>query len=325
MTKYIGRILKVGVAKESSRGAGAAPTYLVPITDFDFDDKITEAREDAGIGRIEDSDAAFVTTKYGEGALEGEIRSSSFGLFLYGLLGSLSSGSVVDSSYTHSFSIANNNQHQSLALTVEDPNTKEMYKLAMLESLEINAELDEIVKFTAEFMGKQAVTTTQSVPAVASEYKFTKKHLKVKLAANIAGLAAASAISVKSLTLTISKNLMLDDVLGTAEPEDILNQQLSVEGELTLNYEDETYKNYMKNKTARAMEIKFENTDETIGSSTRPSLTIQMPNVDFFDWEPDYSMDEIVTQTISFKGNYDVSGGNAVISTCQLVNTVASY
>lgn len=326
MSKFIGRLLQVGVARETTRGTGVAPTYRVPIDSFSFDDKVVKAREEAGIGRIEDSDNAFVTTRYGEGDLEGEIRSSSFGLLLYAMLGTLSSASVVDSSYTHSFSIANSNQHQSLSLTVVDSNTSEMYKLAMLNELEITAELDEIVKFSAGFMSKQSVGTTQSVPALASESKFTKKHLAVKLASTIGGLAAASAISVKSLTLTISKNVVLDDVLGTAEPEDILNQQLQVEGELTLNYEDETYKNYMKNGTARAMEIKFTNTDDVIGAgSTRPSLTIQMPNVDFFDWEPNYALNEIVSQTISFKANYDIANALAAISTCQLVNGVSSY
>lgn len=325
MAKYIGRLIELGVGRETTRGTGVAPTYLVPQTSFSFDDKVTKAREESGIGRIEDSDAAFVTTKYGEGELESEIRSSSFGLFLYAMLGSLSTSGPSDSAYTHSFSVQNGNQHQSLTFLVEDPNTTEMYKLVMLNELEIMAELDEIVKFTASFMGKQGTGSTQSAPAITSESKFTKKHLAVKIAANLAGIAAASTISVKSLRLTITKNVVLDDVLGTAEPEDILNQQLQVEGEITLNYTDETYKNYMKNGTMRAMEIKWVNTDDTIGVSTNPSLTIQLPNVDFFDWEPNYALDEIVGQTITFKGNYDISGGNAVISTCQLVNTVASY
>lgn len=326
MAKFIGRLVDLGIGRETTRGVGVAPTYAVPHVTFSFDDKVTKARSIAGMSNIQDSEEAFVTTKYGQGDLEGEIRDQSFGLFLYAMLGSLSTSGPTDSAYTHAFSLANNNQHQSLSLLVSDSNTTELYKLAMLDSLEINAELDEIVKYTASFMGKQAVTSSASMPSYAAENKFTKKHLGIKIAANLAGLDAASTIAVKSLTLTISKNVVLDDVLGTAEPEDILNRQISIEGELTLNYEAETYKNYMKDDTQRAMEIKLTNTDAVVGGgSTRPSLTMRFPKVDFFDWEPDYALEDIVTQTISFKANRDISGGNNMISTCSLVNSVASY
>lgn len=326
MAKYIGRLVNLGVGRETTRGAGASPTYNVPRTSFSYDDRIVQARSVGALGKIVDSEEAFVTTKYGQGDLEGEIRMDSFGLFLYAMLGSLSTSGPTDSAYTHAFSIDQSNQHQSLSFVVNDSNTTELYKLIMLDSLEITSELDQVVMYSASFMGKQSVATGLTVPAVTAESKFTKKHLSFKIASNLAGLSGATAISVKSLTLTINKNVELDDVLGTAEPEDILNRQLSVEGQITLNYEDETYKNYMKNGTNRAVEIKFTNTDDTIsGGSTNPSLTIQMPKVDFFDWEPDYSLDNIVTQTISFKASRDVSGANDVISTCSLVNGVASY
>ena len=325
MTKYIGRRIKVGGGRETTRGAGVSPTYQIPQTSFSFDDKIVKARSVGSLGNIADSEEAFVTTKYGEGDIEGEIRSKSFGLFLYAMLGSLSTSGPSDSSYTHSFSVSHSNQHQSLAFVVEDPNTTELYKLVMLNELEITAELDQVVMFNASFMGKCARDTGLTVPDVVTEHKFTKKHLSLKLASSIAGLSGASAISVKSLSLKIMKNVTLDDVLGTAEPEDILNQQLGVEGEVELNYEAETYKNYMKDGTERSMQIAFTNTDATIGASTRPSLTIQLPKVDFFDWEPSYENDGIVKQKFSFKANHDVANAQEIIHLCRLVNDVSSY
>lgn len=326
MSKYIGRLVNVGIGRETSRGAGATPEYEIPSTSFSFDDKVTKARSQGSLSNIADSEEAFVTTKYGEGDLEGEIRADSFGYLLYAMLGSLSTTGPTDSAYTHSFTISQANNHQSLALVVDDPNTTELYKLVMLNSLEITAELDQVVMFTAGFMSKQGVDTGLTVPAVVQESKFTKKHVQIKLADTIAGLAGASAIAVKSLTLTIEKNVTLDDVLGTAEPEDILNQQLAVEGELTLNYEAETFKNYMKNNTYKALQIAFINTDDVIGAgTTRPSLTIQLPKVDFFDWEAEYDNDSIVQQTVSFKASRDVSNSQEIIHLCQLVNGVDTY
>lgn len=325
MTKYIGRVVDIGIGRETTRGTGVIPSYWVPKVTFNYDDKVVLARETASVGKLSDSDNSFITSKYGQGDLEGEVRDKSFGLLLYQALGTLSTSAPSDSAYTHSFSLLESAQHPSLSMWVQDPNTTEQYKLVMLESLEISMELDDVVKFTASFLGKQGVGATAQTATYVSENKFTKKHLSFKVASAIGGLAGASAVSLKRLVFRINKNVVMDDVLGTAEPEDILNRQISVEGEIELNYEDETFKGYMKNGTHRAMEIKLVNTDATIGASTNPSLTIQMPNVDFYDWDADYSNDEIVKQTMSFKAMEDVPNSLSIISTCQLVNAVASY
>jgi len=326
MTKFIGRLVKLGVGRETTRGAGASAVYQIPRTALSFDDKIVKARSIGSLGNLADSEEAFVTTKYGQGDLEGEVRASSFGLLLYSMLGTCSTSGPTDEAYTHAFTVSQSNQHQSLAFVVTDENTTELYKLVMLDSLELTAELDQILMYSASFMSKTSRSTGLTVPDAIAENKFTKKHLSVKIASDISSLGAATAISVKSLTLNISKNVALDDVLGTAEPEDILNRQLSVEGELTLNYEAETYKDYMKDGDHKAMQIAFTNTDDTLGSgSTNPSLTIQMPKVDFFDWEPAYDLDEIVTQKVAFKASRDVSNDQEIIHSCSLVNAVSSY
>lgn len=325
MSKYIARLVKVGLTKEAVRGAGAAPVYTLPFSKFSFDDKIVQARSIGALGTLEDSEEAFVTTQYGQGDLDAELRVKSIGYILYAMLGGYSVSGPSDSAYTHTFTIAHTNSHQSLSFVVADLNTTELYKLVMLDSLKISAGLDKVVTYNAGFMSKTARDTGLTCPAVVHESKFTKKHINVKLADTIGGLSAAVAISLKSLNFNIMKNVTLDDVLGTAEPEDILNQQLAVEGELELNYEAETYKRYQMQGTNKAMQLSFVNNDDLIGASTRPSLTFQLPKVDFFNWQPAYELDKIVTQKVSFKASRDVTNNLDVISTCTLVNDVTSY
>lgn len=322
--KYIGRQIDLGIGRESSRGVPVAPTYWVPRVDMSFDDKVMVARSDAGVGSLADSEEAFVTTKFGSGEITGEIRSDSFGLFLYSLLGSLSTTGPTDSAYTHSFTLSDSIQHQSLTLTVVDPNQTDQYRNCVVDSIEINSELDQVVKFRISFMGMTSKGAS-ATPNYNNEYKFTKKHAKVKVAANIAGLSAATVLSLKSLTLSFNQNTIIDDVLGTAEPEDVLNRSMSIEGTLKLNYEDETWKEYMRNNTDRSLQIALVNNDKVIGAGTNPSLTLQFPKVDFLQWEPDNSNNEIVTQTVTFKANEDVTNDQRIISSCQLVNTVTSY
>lgn len=325
MSKHIGRLVELGVGKEASRGAGVAPALYIPKVAFTFDDKVTIARSQAGIGKIADSDEAFVVNKYGQGNLEMNLSDQAIGYFLYSMLGTLSSGGIVDSAYTHTLSIAESNQHQSLALVVKDPISTELYRLAMVNSIEFSAALDELVRANITFLSKKGDAYSSVTPSYAAEKRFTKNHIKVKVAANIAGLAAATELSIKSLRFTINQNVATDDALNTAEPEDILNHQLSVEGEIQLNYEDETFKNYFRSTNAKAMEIKFENTDSLIGTSSAATLTFQMPKVDFYNWEPNYALDEIVRQTVSFKASYDLANSLNIISTCSLINAKASY
>ncbi len=327
MSKYIGRLIELGIARESTRGAGATPRYHIPRVAFTFDDKIIQARSVGALGKLADSEEAFVTTQYGQGDLEGEIRSKSFGMFLYAMLGGYTApGAALDSAYVHPFTISQSNLHQSLSFVVVDSNTTESYKLVMLDSLEITSELDEVVKYSASFMSKKGNDSSETIPSVVDEFKFTKKHLRLRIADSISSLSSAAAISIKSITLTIAKNVVLDDVLGTAEPEDILNRQLSVEGSITLTYDDETYKNYMRDGTNRAVEIAFINTDSVIGGgTTNPSLKIQLPKVDFFDWEPDNTLDDIVTQTFSFKASRNIPNNQDIIHLCELVNGITDY
>ncbi len=323
--KYIGRLVTVGVGRETSRGAGASPVYTIPFATLSFDDKVVQARSTGALGNLADSEEAFVTTKYGQGDLDMELRAKSLGLILYALLGTYGVAGPTDSAYTHSFTLAQTNTHQSLSLVVADSNTTELYKLVMIDSLKLNASLDKVVTMALGFLSKCARSTGLTNPAVVHESKWTKKHISVKLADTIGDLAAASAISIKTLNLNINKNTKVDDSLGTAEPEDINNQQLSVEGDLELNYDAETYKGYMLNGTSRAMQIALTNTDDTIGASTRPSLTIQLPKVDFNPWAPDYGLDKLVTQKVSFKASRDVANSQEMIHLCQLVNDVTTY
>jgi len=330
MSKFIGRLVEVGIEKEDSRGAGAlgGPALWIPKVDFNFDDKIEKVRSQAGLGKLADSEEAFIVTKYGAGDLTMNLRSQVIGYFLYSMLGSLSTTGPTDTAaYTHSFTISEDNQHQSLVLYIKDKNTTEEYKLVMVNSLEFVVALDELVRVTANFLSKKGNDYSTLTPSYIDEPMFTKKHVKVKVASDISGLSGASALSLKSLRLTINQNVVRDDGLGTAEPEDILNQQLSVEGEIVLDYEDETWKNYFRTPTDRAMEIKFENTDKLIAgaASTYPSLTFQLPKVDFHTWEPVYGLDEIVTQTLSFKASYDVDNDQNIIHSCELVNGKTSY
>lgn len=322
MTKQIGRKVEAALAFESSRGVGVAPVYSLGKVDFSVFDKTVDVRDDSGIGRIEDSNDKFVVEKYAQGSIGGFLGANS-ALYLFGLaFGTLPTvGSPTDSRYPWTISLANNNSHLSGSLYVIDSNVSLIHKLLMLEKLEISGDMEDAIKFDAEFISKVGRTTTRSMPSYVEDYKFTKRKTKIYLASSVSGLAAATRISVKNFKLTITKNLVRDSVLGTAEPIDINNQSFSIEGEIKLNYDDQTYKNLMMNGTYRAMRI-FLEAEKLVGSSTYPDITIDLSKVDFFSWEPDLANDDIVMNTINFKANYHLS--DAMVNAVTVRNALAT-
>lgn len=315
MSKFIGRLVELGIAKETVRGTGASPAMWLPKVELALQDRVEEARDEASIGKIADSLGKEILEKYSGGTMKGQIRDQTFGYMLLAALGGVSSSG--SGTYTHDFSVQNNNSNQSLSFDIKDPDRYERYVLAMLETLSIECELGDFAMFEAEFIAKRSKAFTSASPSYTDERKFSKPHVKVKVATNIAGLSGASVLSIKNFKLNISKNLIRDSFLGTVQPEDILNRQLAVDGEIVLNFTDNTFRNYMLNGDHKALEFKLDD-----GTS---SLTIQMPRVDFSGWEVDRSNDDIVSQTINFKASYDIANSLDIISTCDLINAKSSY
>lgn len=283
-----------------------------------FRDTATGVREEQGLGNIADSDSFYVTMRAGDGEVEAQLYDKGLGYILTSLLGAVPSTSG-SNPYTHTYTLSDTNQPKSLSLYWKDPDRSYMFPNAVAHSLTISIEPNGIVNYTVGFMSKAARDWTAQTPVFTSlGNKFLHQHASLKLADAVGDLAAATAISLKNFELTINRNGMFDEVIGTVEPEDVLTQQLSVEGSLELNLEADTYRNYMLNNTYKACQL-------ALTRSASSSLTLQFPRVDFSEFEPDYSLNEIATQSINIKGNYDSTNALAIISSAVLVNAQSSY
>ncbi len=318
MSKFVGRRGVIGIAKEAVRGSGGtAPTFYMPRTTISFDDKTETAREQEALGVIADSDALFVTQKMAEGDVEFEVDDRIIGIILTSLLGASPSKSG-SNPYTYTYTLSQSNQHQSLSILYQDPDFTKIFPLAVVDAIKITIDQNAIVKCSVTFKSRVSrdwTTVTADFTALGS--KFLHQHLAFRLASTVGGLAASTPISVKSLELNIKANTVFDTVLGTVEPEDILNGSFAVEGNVTLNKQDDTFRQLMLQGTYKAMDV-------TLSNGANSSLQFQFPRVDFTEWEQDRTLDDIVSQKINFKGNRDTVNGLDIISTCILINTLNS-
>jgi len=245
MSYWVGRRGSLGIARETVRGTMTTPAYWVPYNTISINDKAVTVDQESAFGRIEDSDNAFVVKRYAEGEFEYDLEDKALGVILAGVAGAVDtpSGAV---NFTHTYAISNTNQHQSLSLVVQDPNVTRGFRLAMLDKFSIKVEPEGLVKATAGFRsaaGKGFAVTSPVYTAIGN--KFIHTMLTFKIAANTAGIAAASAINIKNLEFNISKNVEDFQDLGTAEPSDILNKQLTVEGSFEIAANDATYRDYV--------------------------------------------------------------------------------
>jgi len=318
MTKFVGRRGILGIAKEASRGVAVAPTLWIPNAKMSFFDKIESASESQGLGNIADQDSFYVTVKMGGGSVDAQLYDSSLGFILMSLLGAapVTSGS---NPYTHTFTMSQTNQVQPLTLYWKDPDRSYVFPLSVIDNLKITVEPKGMVEYSFEIKSKAAKDyTTQTQDFTALGNKFLHQNLQVRLATTVGGLSGATKLSLTQFELNIARNTMYDEVMGTVEPIDILSKQMTVEGNFTLKMEDETYHNLMRNNTYNAMEVK-------LFASSSSSLQLQFPRVAFSEWQPDYTLDEIATQQVNFKGNYDAANGLDIVSTAVLINTKSSY
>lgn len=322
--KYIGRRMNIGFGKETSRGTAVAAAVWVPKLEFNFDDKFETVRDESSVGVIETPNDSIIVKKWAEGAFGGNLTDKSLGYILLALFGSVSSalkgGETIV--YNHAFSVNESAQHQALTIGVDDPVQDYQFALAMIDSFEIKYERGKILSYTVNFKSKKGASATLTASYTA-ENAFLPQHFAFKLATNLAGLDAAQAINVKSLSLKFEKNLEFDDVLGSIDPADICNKEFKVSGSMDALFEDEaTFKTIALGDTAKAMRIDLTHT-AIIGTASNPRLKFDFAKVKFTKWEKQTPNADLAMQSADWEAMYSLSDAKMVEGL--LVNTQASY
>jgi hypothetical protein len=329
MAKSIGRQFSVGFAKETTRGTvESAATFYPPFSEASVDEKVEHAEQDQAYGVIEDAIGAEIVKQYASVNVKMPIGDKSFPLILLAALGALSTGDNADSDPSvkdHTITVQQGVQHQALSLFLNDPVGGNDYKhaLGMIESVGINVEMGKYIEASIAMRAQKGQTATLT-PTTTAENRFLPQHATLKLATNLAGLGAASALVIKSLSMTIAKNLEDDDVVGDTDPADFNNKQLVIEGEFEANWESEaTYKTVMQAGTYKALRFDMRNTDVTIGSAAKPQIQIDLARVLLKEVTRPIKINDVIRQTVSFKAYYSVSDTKMI----QVVatNTTASY
>lgn len=326
MSKEIGRLVNIGIAKEAVRGvAESSMDFYVPWMEItDPDNKTDKVDNVTSLGRLEDSDGFATINKYGQLGWKTKLKDIHPGLLLLSLTGSVSSvarsapnAAVID----HTFSVLQSVQHPSLSLNFKDVNTDLVFPNAVVNTFKISATVDNYVMYEVATQSKASAAGTNTV-AYVQENDFLPEQIVFKVATTQAGLDAAAAVDILSFDLTINSNTSQDRALGSSTPVDIVNKQFSIEGSITLTHKDATYSVIQNTGVARAMRFDIIHS-ATIGSTGHPELKIDLHKVDIFGYDRKIALDDLVEESFNFKAHFSTT--DSKMATIVLTNTQVSY
>lgn len=323
MSVFVGDRQTLGVGRETTRGTGVSAALWVPAVEFDFQQRVNKGDVKGSQGKIISSTASKILQVFGQGNLMMDVRANVIGYFLLQLFGLVSSVNTTGSVYTHTFTLTHSNTHPTLSLILKDPNKCERFVRAALETLGLKFSADSLATAEIGLMSEPPADTTGTPDFTATDYLFAPSTVTFKLASAQSGLTGATAIVVNNLDLNFKKGADPDFGSGSNSPTDIYNTSLEITGSFERVFDGDTEHDYVFTPTNRALRFQMTDTAVNLGSGNNPSLTIDLYNVEFTEFSREVSLDNIVRQTVSFKGHIEQSSGNVMTAT--LVNTKSNY
>lgn len=130
-------------------------------------------------------------------------------------------------------------------------------------------------------------------------------------------------VSIKKASLSFKKNVEEDEVLGSLDPVDRLNKQFAVSGSVELFYTDRTFiDTVLLGDLYKAIQMKAVNSGVTLGTTSKPTLTINLARTKLTEVSRKIDDKGIVSQTLKFEAFYSLSDTEMVDIT--LRNAVTS-
>ena len=241
-------------------------------------------------------------------------------------MGKCTTAAVYGTVNSHTFEVLPNDpQFPSISLGLSQPGQQDYgYNGVLVQSLEIRTPVDDLVNATIEFAARDEAEHANYTPSFeTTDYLFRPYNVEIKLAANLAGLGAASALNMKEFSLSMANNGRPQQNIGTITPTDIIANLMEITGNLVIDYEGDTYHDLFKDGTYRAMQITLTRSDIDLEGGYNPSIIIQLAKVSFEGSNPDRPIDDIVRDSLNFTAHYSSDDSEAINIVLQ--NTVADY
>lgn len=307
----------VGIAKEGSFGAGAAPTTFIPVNSVEMSsDPQTHFPEQIRASRSKTR--AVPLGRKNSGSLEMDTEPATIGHLLLGALGGVTTTTPAAGVYQHIF----------LPALVLPSYSLERYDTVMIQratgakidklSLSLEAGGDGVLVASADFivqtLADQAAAAT---PNYSDKNPFSYTNITVTKGGAVNN-------ELKSFELNIENGLKDDQfTLRTSRDVQTIGEGMrTVSGSLEMFFK--TKADYLAFMAGTADALKFEFTGAVIAAANSEKLIIELPNISYTSFDvPMGGADDEVLASMEFTAIYDSGIAGEIKVTLQ--NAVTSY
>ncbi len=189
----IGRLVQLGLAKETTRGTTpASASYWLAWDDLSLDEQRKLIPDESAYGIIENATGYQLGKRWMDGTVKAPVTDMSFGLVLYSILGGYAHAAhngETTAAYDHTFTVAESAQHQSLSVYIHDPNVQDYsHANGIIHKLEIEYALQKFLIYTASVLGLKGVAQSAYSPSQSAENRFAAPYGSLNIAPTTSGI-----------------------------------------------------------------------------------------------------------------------------------------
>lgn len=311
MAKTGGTQVAIGLGIESyaAPGVAVAEAIFIPWMDFSLQSVSEKSMFTSARGIRNVSSNSMIKRRYSTGSFSCVPNVMTMPYLLALAMGGVSSSTISDSAYTHTFTINNTNATPRTAtLTIEEGALQTVqYLNCVCNSLALEVS-DDYAKATIELIGGFSGTDTIS-ESYANETEFAYHQYTAKFGTSLSNAAGNSATPLKSFNININNNVQLDEAFlsgaNTIAAGGLVNGRLEITGSYSLHFESTTeLAKYLAN-TKNAMIVTFEGA--LIGATSKETIQLKLGKLVLTKPPVEYNIDGILILNQDFTVEYDAT------------------
>lgn len=325
MAKTSGTQTNVGIGIEATPGTAVAATHYPKWSEFSLQGIAEKEMLTSQRGVRNMASDSMIRRRYSRGSLAVVPNGDIAPVLFYLALGSKSSGTVTDGTYTHTLTVQQANASMKTAtILVEDGGiVTERFANCVCNSLGLEVS-DSWAKLTAEFLGGFPDTGTVT-EAFAQENEYAYHQMGVQFGTSLSNAAGNSATPLKAFNLSINNNVLLDEAFlsGSNQPAAgaFVAGRFQATGSYSLHFADTVELAKYKANTKNACIVTFTG-PVTGGGTTNESIVIKLGRLVLTGEPKQYQIDGLTVINQTFEVEFEATDKEVQVV---VVNDTATY
>lgn len=317
MGKTGGTQVQIGLGIESAAApnVAVAETIFPKWSDYSLQGISEKEMFTSARGVRNESSNSFIKRKYSQGSI-GVVPNVEIVPYFFNLaLGSLATQEAETGVYEHEITVQNANATMVTAtITAEEGAIQTaQYTNCVVDSLNLEVS-DGYAKMTVEIIGGFPDTDTIT-EAYTVETEFAYPDMTAKFGTSVADAGSQSATPLKSFTLNIANNILLDEAFLSGSNEIIsgclVRGRLKLTGSYSLHFSDTVELAKYKANTKNACVVSF--IGAQIGATEFEEIEIQLSRLILTSPPVEYNIDGLLILTQEFEVEYEATDAEITV------------